>query len=114
MQQAKQVSDKDERKTTEKQLDKFFEEALSQVQDLCAQKESEIMSWDRQTDSTNRERERERKGCGGGVGLLLVILTLHTWAVVTGARMDSEKMQNLSSDNVFKGKLGSSICLSKF
>ena len=44
MQQAKQVSDKDERKTTEKQLDKFFEEALSQVQDLCAQKESEIMS----------------------------------------------------------------------
>jgi ribosome recycling factor len=44
MQQAKQVSDKDERKTIEKQLDKFFEEALNQTQDLCANKEQEIMS----------------------------------------------------------------------
>ena len=44
MQQAKKVSDKDERRNVEKKVDKFFEDALGKAQDLCSLKEEDIMS----------------------------------------------------------------------
>lgn len=38
------VSDKDERKGLEKEVEKFFDDAVSAVQDQCAAKENEVMS----------------------------------------------------------------------
>jgi len=44
MQELKQVDDKDERKTLEKQVDKFFDDAVAKVQDLCTAKERDVMA----------------------------------------------------------------------
>ena len=39
----KQISDKDERKATEKELENFFDEALGTVQEMATLKEKDVM-----------------------------------------------------------------------